>query len=257
MVMSSDWGGSATRGIIIAVVGMALAAARRYLPQNRPLKDDEAIDASGKQPYVALCMVGVGIAIAAGSFFAMKGLNHWMAARDGTAVLRLLPESFEWMFFPLFGGLSLAWGTTLWIWSLFAGKEVPRAYALWSDKKSGMQSTRIMKWMGWLLGVPVGIANVLAVPVHANLSHDGISVGHYAQWSPERHSYADVEEYLIVQGYREKDGSFASQPRVILRFTDGREWNSFSTREDNPVNPELVAYLTKKLGKEPEVLETE
>ena len=255
--MVTDWADSIGRGVAVAVVTMALALARKYLPQNKPLKGYEAVDSAGIQPVVALCMVVAGILIAGLSFFGLREVNHLIASQDGSPNLTLVPDWYLWMFFPLFGSLSLAWGTTLLVWSLFAGKEAPRAYAIWSDQKSGFQATAILRWMGWLIALPVGIATLLAVPIHANFADDGISIGRYAQWSPERHAYADVREFVVIKGNLLRDGSFESQPRIVLKFADGSQWNSFSTREDRQINPELLAYLVTKLQRAPDVRETE
>ena len=255
--MITGWADSFRRGIVVAAVTVILSLARKYLPQTKQLKGDEAIDAAGIQPMVVLCMAGVGILIAGLSFFGLREANHLMAARDGLPTVTLVPDWSLWIFFPFFGSLSLAWGTTLRVWSQFAGKEAPRAYAIWSDQKSGFQATAILRWMGWLIALPVGIATLLAVPIHANFADDGISIGRYAQWSPERHAYADVREFVVIKGNLLRDGSFESQPRIVLRFADGSQWNSFSTREDRQINPELLAYLVTKLQRAPEIRETE
>jgi len=255
--MVTGWADSIGRGLAVAAVTLALGLARKYLPQNKPLMGYEAIDSAGVQPVVAMCMLGVGILIAGLSLFGLREANHLIAAGDGSPTVTLLPGWYLWMFFPLFGALSLAWGMTLWVWSLFVGKEVPRAYALWSDQKSGFRCTAILRWMGWLIALPVGIANVLAVPVHANFAEHGISIGRYGQWAPEKHAYADVREFQVIKGIRLRDGSFESQPRVVLTFADGSQWNSWTTREDPKVNPEMLIYLTQKLKREPDVLETD
>jgi hypothetical protein len=189
--------------------------------------------------------------IATASFLAFSWANRMWSQSDPEVRLVVLPGWYTWMFFSLFGGLTLCWEVTIWGMNWLLGRGVGDSYAQWSDAKYGFQCTRILRWMALILAVPCLVVQILSIPRHASFGPDCLGIGSFARWSTERHRYSDVSEFFVRDGIRLRDGSFESEPSIILRFRDGGEWSSWTLTESRTLDPGLVEFLAQHIGQEP------
>jgi hypothetical protein len=252
------------RIIVPAAVIAVLSLLRRYLPARKtrpqsaaaPRRDPE--DFSGTQWTVGISMLVVGLAF---GFLVHKALvmaNHHFAAADGPAAFRLLPSSAIWWFFPGFGALCLTWEITLLLWSVFEDREKIVRYVAWSDERTGFDSTRAFRWMAVLLALPIGLATVLAIPVHSTLRDRDIVVGHYATLAQQVLPYSQARRLVLVGGFRDRSGKFSPRAGMIIDFSDGSRWSSSANRDFKPeVDFGLTEFLQLKTGLPVEYAETE
>ena len=256
--MLNNYSSSIARGIIPAVVALTFALCRKYIPARAKNADSFGdIDASGRAPYIGV-LIGVSfVTVGALSLFALKGLNHLIASSDGPAELVVLPGNYLWFFFPIFGGITLAWELVLRLWAIFGDRKTAEAYKRWSDAKTGFRATSLLRWMIVGLALPIGIANILAVPMRASFMQTEIIVGRYAHIRPERHPYNSISRFAVVDGFLDRSGAFQSRPTVLLKFDDGSEWRSWTLTEDRVLDPKLVNFLSEKLNHEPEHVHAE
>ena len=203
-----------------------------------------------------MIQVLTGLVFALGSFFLCKLLNRQIALAQGPPQFLLPADSFFWGFLSLFGALTLLWELTYRLWCLFDA-DAANAYVAYSDDKTGFGVTRVLRWMTVLVTFPIAIFTVLCLPIHASFYQDGFWLGRFSQFRPEFHAYKSVRTFRLIDGETIRDGSFSARPRVVLTFQDGTVWDSFRTREDRPANPQLIAYLTSKLGRAPEHMKTD
>lgn len=243
---------SIIRGVVVpASVGLAFALSRRYLPATKRVSADDAIDSSGLVGYVTVATVVSFLLIAVGGFFTFKYLNVWFASLGPRPDRMLLPDKTDWMFFPIFGGATLCWELVLQVWGLF-DRHQAQAYAAWSDKKTGFAATTLLRWMAIFIALPVAFIQLGLVPVHDSFFADHIAIGRFGHYASEDHAYSSVRVFETYQGFVNRDGSFNKQPSILLKFDDGKEWTSWSTREDYKLDQSLIDYLTVKVGRPPD-----
>jgi hypothetical protein len=247
---------SIVRGVIVpASVGLVFALSRRYLPATKRVSPDDAIDSSGLVGYVTVATAVSFLFIAVGCFFTFKYLNVWFASLGPKPDRILLPDKIDWMFFPIFGGATLSWELVLRVWGLF-DRHQAQAYAAWSDKKTGFAATRLLRWMAILIALPVAVIQLGLVSVHDSFFVDRIAIGRFGHYASEDHAYSSVRVFETYKGFVNRDGSFTKQPSIFLKFNDGKEWTSWSTREEYKLDQSLIDYLTLRIGRPPDQRET-
>lgn len=256
--MSSDAYASLIRGIVIPVaIGLVFGLARRYLPARaKRVSAEDAIESAGLQVYVTVAILVSMAAIAGGSFYFLKGLNYLWAQTGPKPERMLLPDYVDWMFFPIFGGICLGWELVFQIWARFINRRKAETYDAWSTEKVGFDSTRVLRWMALLIALPVTGIELMLVPVHDSFYADHIAIGRFGRIATENHAYSTVRYFETYQGIRGKGGRLSRQPTIVLKFDDGAEWSSWTTREDMVPDRRMVEYLTGKIGRPPVERET-
>jgi hypothetical protein len=91
----------------------------------------------------------------------------------------LLPSPWMWAIFPFFGGIATCWEITLGVWMCFGNSSQASRYEGWSNQKAGFDATRLLRLMILTIAVPMGIATVLALPIHTSVGESGFRVGHF------------------------------------------------------------------------------
>jgi hypothetical protein len=168
--------------------------------------------------------IGMGLAIGAGGFFALRGLNHLFAMADDPALYRVYPPIVVWLFAPGLAALAMPWPLGLLLIRKLGYVEDAERIVNEGNAKSGFDCERVMWGMVWLLAVPVIVATVLELPSRVTLTETEILHTHYASLRPERFSYADARRATLIDGGKARDGSFYAQPDLILDFADGRRF---------------------------------
>jgi len=199
---------------------------------------------------VGISMIAAAVLFAWTTHYLFVSLNHYLAASDGPeASLWLWPQTAIWWFFPGFGAVALCWEITLSLWSAFGHGDAARSYRLWSDGRAGFDCTRILRWMAFLIALPIGLFTVLALPMHTALRQQGIRVCGYAWAACKTFEYSKVVRMTQIEGFRGRDGELHPLAGIVLDLADGRRWSSadigdFSKR----VDPALSAYLVEHTG---------
>jgi hypothetical protein len=243
------------RMIVPATVITALALLRRYLPARKT--DPQAqLDSHGyvedftyANTAVYAVMIAVGIAFAYLSHLTLVAANRHFAEVDGPAAFRLFPSTAIWWFFPGFGSLCLSWEITLFLWSLLAGGPKVHRFIDWTSEHAGFDSTRALRWMSLFIAIPIGIATLLAIPLHSSLRDKDIVVGHYATLVRQTFPYSQDERLVSVDGFRDRKGKFTPRAAIIIVFNNGSRWNSSDNR-DFTREPDrgLAEFLQRKTG---------
>jgi hypothetical protein len=236
---------------VIAVLGLL----RKYLPARK--SDPQALlDSNGDVEdftYAnAAVYTGMVVVMIAFAFFSYKGLvaaNSHFAEKDGTAAFRLLPQRAIWYFFPGFGALCLSWDITLFLWSLFGDPKRVSRFIGWSSERAGYDTTRALRWSALFVAMPLGIASILAIPLHSTLGDTAITVGHYARLTRQNLPYSQARRLVRVDGSRDRTGKFSPRAEMILDFDDGSRWSSAANRDfKTEVDPGLTEFLQEKTG---------
>jgi len=250
--------------IVPAAVIAVFALLRRYLPARRtppqtPTSSHRTLeDFSGTQWAVGFSMLLVALAFAYTVHMALVAANRYFAESDGPATFQLLPSSAIWWFFPGIGALCSTWEVTLSLWSLFQDHERIARYVAWSNERTGFDSTRALRWMALLLAMPIGVATILAIPMHSSLRNRDIAVGRYARFGREHLPYSQASRLVRVDGFRDRDGKLNAHAGMIVDFKDGTRWRSADNRDFTPEpDPGLAEFLQQKTGLTLERFETE
>jgi len=224
---------SFVKALVPFAVLILFALARKYIPassirtttHNYSLEELDARFSSTKW-IVGASIVVVGVIFAFGTHAIVVGLNHFLAASDGSTQIWLWPQSAIWWFFPGFGALALSWEIILQIWALFGNREDAYTYAYWSSLKAGFDSTRVLRWMAVLIALPIGVLTLLELPVHAALNQDEIRDCGYAFAPCKVYRYADTRRMTIIDGFRTRDSKLTRRAGIVIDFNDGRRWSS-------------------------------
>src|ERR1051326_1742064 len=203
--MDAAWIG---RALVPLAVGGAFALMRKYLPV-RVTGDERPLSAAEYDTFNRIYwIVGVGmflvfIVFAIVSYRLLVVANQYFANSDGSAQFQLLPEKAIWGFFPGFGGICFCWEITRFLWSLFVGRDKVHRYGMWSNNKNGFNATKVLRWAGLLLAVPIGILTLLALPIHSSVQDRGIADRSYASLKTRSLNYADARRLIVVRGYHD------------------------------------------------------
>ncbi|MGA8938006.1 MAG: hypothetical protein WB439_02465, partial [Acidobacteriaceae bacterium] len=233
-----------------ALVFAALAIARKYF--KTPAQDmKEAENADSSLPSVILAnavMIAVGLVLAFGLHTILVYVNRYFAMRDGAALMVLYPSAAIWWFLPGFAAVCLAWEITFKAWCLLNRRQA-EAYRAFSNVKSGFDSTKVLRIMAIVIVLPIGVATVLALPMHCSLTDQAIQVGHYAKLHEAVLPYRDATELIQFDGYTLRDGSFERRAGLLVRFRQGQVWNSADC--DDPketVDSALIQIVVSATG---------
>ena len=240
---------SAVRATIPAIVAVAFALGRRYLPMQEPVwygqEDEQRF--SRLQWGFALAMIGVAASFATLSFFLLISLNRQLATGGEKVSFVLLPSPWMWAIFPFFGGIAACWEITLRIWKSFGDSSQASKYESWSNQRAGFDASRLLRLMTLCIVVPMGMSTVLALPIHTSVSESGFHIVHFASLRATQHTFSDVRKIMITDALRLRDGSLHRRPALIVYFSDGSKWSSADNREPDPaLNEQLLEFIEEK-----------
>ena len=203
-----------------------------------------------------MLMMLVGTVIGLTIYFALTYLSHAFFNLDAPFSIVLPPQSAIWFFLPFFTGLTMCWEATLWLWSLFAGKQEPALYEYWSNTKAGYDATLVLRGFGIFIGLPIAILTALALPQHVVLRDQDILVRDYGFFGARTYNYNRARTMTIIKGLRGRTQKFTKRAGIVLDFDDGRRWSSGDFGDFLPnVDPKLLSFLENKTGLQPRFAE--
>ena len=178
--------------------------------------------------------------------FVVKSLVR--GPRSGTTVPSS-PGERDWFFFPFFGALCLAWESTLRLWILLGNPIQARKYEAWSNMKTGFNATKVLRLMSIAIALPIGLATIMALPIHSSLGEAALTVGHFATPLPRHYLYSEIRTITVAEGIRTRDGGFQRRPQIVVDFADGSYWSSADNREPEKfIDKSLLDFLQTKKG---------
>jgi hypothetical protein len=206
-----------------------------------------------RQTFVNCCNVIVAVLFLFGVHSALVALNRQIAAIDNPGYIHLFPESAVWWFLPGFGAMTLPWEITIRIWSLFADKRKVHLYREWAKRETSMYKGRAFRnefglyhFFALTIVLPIAIATLLALNMHATLGPAAIRDCGYAFKSCEIFPYDEVQKMTELPGQETAKTRVGS--RVDLDLKDGRRWSSSDWGgSDQDVDPAVVLYLASKV----------
>ena len=240
---------SAVRATIPAIVAIAFALGRRYLPVQAPVKygQEDAHRFSRLQWGFAFAMIGVAAAFAALTYSLLAAANRQLGTGGEQTAFVLLPSPWMWAIFPFFGAIATCWEITLRIWKRFGDSSQASKYESWSNQKAGFDATRLLRLMTLCIAVPMGMATVLALPIHTSISESGFHIGNFGSLRATRHPFSDVKRILVTDALHLRNGSLQRRPAIIVYFSDGSKWSSADNREPDPtLNEHLLEFIEEK-----------
>jgi hypothetical protein len=262
--MTVDIANLVGRMLVPAAVISILGLIRKYLPAGarkpgaHPRSKEDIEDFSSANVAVYSSMAVVGIAFALSVHWALVAGNRHFAETDGPAAFQLFPSAAIWWFFPGIGALCLSWPIVLFLWALLEGHGKVARYIQWTNEQAGFDSTRALQWLAVIVALPIGIASLLAIPLHSTLRDTDIVVGHYATLAREIVPYSEARRLLLVDGSRDRNGKFTARAELLVDFRDGARWSSADNRDFMPqVDRGLTEFLQRKTGLPVEHRETE
>jgi len=236
--------------LVPAVVGASFAAFRKLAPAkaNVDLERYDRVE-SARMPTGTFSAItlSLGLLIAIGGFFALRGLNHLVGRADSDVLLQVFPVSVIWAFFPGFAALSVPWPLVIAVLRRSRFRDDAAYIEAQGSAKSGFDCYRIMVGMVLFLVLPIGLFTVLAVPERLTLTQQDIRWTHYASLRSEVFDYADARRATFVDGYRLRDGSLQSHPDLVIDFAGGRRFsaNAVGDGSSTPSNQEIEILLEK------------
>jgi hypothetical protein len=209
-----------------------------------------------RQWIINICNAVVALSFFFGVHAALVALNLHLAIADSPSGIHLLPQTAIWWFLPGFGALILPWEITIRIWSLFAENKTVRLYREWAKVDTFMYRGALLpNELGWFhffalaIVLPVSIATLLALNMHANVGSDSIRDCGYAFKTCSVYRFADAQSLTEIEGSRATDGKLTHQAGIVIDFKDGRRWSSAHWGNfQRTVDPAFADFLTTKTG---------
>ncbi len=240
--------------LVPIVVFAVFAVARRFIPiAESPASKFSSGDLSDRfktaQWIIGVSMVSLALALAWSTHALRVSLNRYYSVSQGGPGPRLLPQTAIWWFFPGFVALAFSYELILQLWSILVGRREPALYDSWTSYKAGFDGRKMLRWMGLIIAVPIGLLTILALPMHATLGRDEILNCGYG-FSPCRdYRYVDARRMTQVEGFRDRNGKLTRRAGIVIDFSDGRRWSSADWGNfSRSVDPDLEKFLTAKTG---------
>jgi hypothetical protein len=252
--MSYFWSSdSFGRGLAFVAVGLAIALARKYVsaysmerPEGYSQEDADARFPSTQVTFGG-SMIVMGIVLVWGVHFGLVYLNRRLTALDGPSDFQIRPQTAIWWFFPGIGALALAWEITLQIWGIFAGRNAPDVFSYWTCQKAGYDARKVLRWMGLVVALPIGVLTALALPMHTVLRENDVRDCGYGFATCKVYRYSDARRMTEIEGFRERDGRLDRRAGIVIDFSDGRRWSSGDEGDfHSNVDPAFVEFLETK-----------
>jgi hypothetical protein len=235
--------------LVPIAVSATFAFARKYLTASsmRPPVGENLLIPFGGTSGVNICIIAVGVVFAASTYALLAWLSRLIATMEGPAEIWLWPQSAIWWFFPLFGAITLSWEIVLQLWSTFGNREAAYAYNYGWAQTAGFDSTRMLRWMGVFIALPIGIVTILALPMHVALGKDEIRDCGYAFSGCEVYGYVDARRMTAIEGSRNRYGMLVRRAGIVINFSDGQRWSSGDIGDfRDSIDPQLAEFLESK-----------
>lgn len=222
-------------------------------------REDRYAQLRDMQTTVNACTALMFVVFSVGTFFVLRVVNRHLAVAGAPAMFTFVPGPAIWMFFPLFGGMTLSWYLTLFVWSLFGFRSTATEYREWARHHAfsnfrgrlvAMNSQRFFFSAAWLLALPIGIATVLALNQHTVFTKDEIRVCGYAFRPCAVHPYSEIRRVTAVAGIvNARYNTFEKDPFLVLDFASDDRWSSLDANELHRASDgELAAFVYRKTG---------
>jgi len=251
-IMQLDW---LRRALVPGVIALILLLFRRIAPPRSRLANSRYDQQQGPEPLPtgviggAMWALGIGFAL---TFFLLRDANRLWAKADGQSVLTLYATPWIWFFLPFFSALAIPWPLTIWYLRRVGRKNEADSIADAADLKGGMDSFRVMKWLGIALVSPIALFTVLAIPVHLSIADSEARLGHYASIHAERFPFSEARRATLIDGYRLRDGRFRRSKDIVIDFADGRRLRGNAVGDGgSDVEENVVQLLLAKTGLRP------
>jgi hypothetical protein len=194
-------------------------------------------------------MALVGLVFAWSTHALLVLLSRYYAISQGGSGPWLSPQTAIWWFFPGFGAVALCYELTLQLWSAIGDRREAALYDFWNSRKAGFDCRRVLRWMGLVVALPIGVLTALALPMHATLGQDEIVDCGYGFSPCKGYRYADARRMTEVEGFRDRNGNLTNRAGIVIDFSDGRRWSSAEWGNfGRSVDPGLVKFLKVKTG---------
>ncbi len=253
MAMQLDW---LSRALVPLVIALVLCLFRRIVPPRSRLDNSRYDQQQRPEPLPtgviggAMWALGIGFAL---TFFLLRDANRLWARADGQSVLTLYATPWIWFFLPFFSALAIPWPLTVWYLRRVGRKDEADNIADAADRKGGMDTSRVMKWLGIALVGPISLFTLLAIPVHLSISDSEVRLGHYASIRAERFPFSEARRATLIDGYRLRDGRFQRARDIVIDFADGRRLRGNAVGDGGTdVEERVVQLLLDKTGLRPE-----
>ena len=241
------------KALVPLAVYSAFALARRYLPaRSHPSDSEFSLDDLSARFATTQWLVNGGIILVGVTFaFSMHALlvslNRYASTSQNPDGFRLWPQPAIWWFFPGFGALTISWELVLLLWSWFGNRRQAHLYESWSNRRARIDCTKVLRWMGLLIALPIGVFTTLAIPMHATLGASGITDCGYAFAGCRQYDYGDAKRMTQIDGFRNRDGTLTTRAGIVIDFKDGRRWSSAEWGDfSRSVDPHLSEFLKTK-----------
>ena len=230
--------------LVVLAVFLSFTLFRRFAPRNSA--EEHVADNGRRLPYgvAGACMWFLGIAIAIGGFFALRTANHLWSLPDHNTLCIAYPPQVIWMFLPGFAALAIPWVFALWLLRRFGYAGQAAEIVENGNQKGGFNCERVMKWLIWIIVVPIGLFTLPAIPMHLAVKSDQALLTHYGHIFPDRFYFSDARHAYWVEGYYVRDGRFTVQPDLLITFADGRRLHANAVGDGGSIpSSQLVKLL--------------
>lgn len=117
------------------------------------------------------------------------------------------------------------------------------------SQRAGFDAARLLRFLTLVIMVPYTALFLPSLVCHTRFSESGVGIQGYAEIHESQYPYSDIEKAAIVRGYRDRSGTFQSDPQIVLHFRDGRHWSSRdSFRDPEAISSDLTAFISRKTG---------
>jgi hypothetical protein len=204
-----------------------------------------------------LC-IGCGVGLVLGIVYTARFWNRFLASRDGPAAFLLTPTSAWWDLYGGFAGICVTWFIAAPIMRAMMGSGQFDQWMIQGNRRAGFDSPRALRLLAFVIMVPYTVLFLPSLVCHTRFSESEVGIQGYAEIHEKRYPYSDVEKAAIVNGYRDRSGTFRKDRRVVLYFRDGRRWSSRdSFRDPEEIRSDLTAFISQKTSLKFQIVDLE
>lgn len=224
---------------VVVVVAASLRLARRYLPAPRAeagkpdLLEMERLEKARKSWAGIVLVLFFVFAVATGIlwFFLFCTLGDYIMRPGPDVVFQIDPRHFFWCVPAFLMGIISGGVLSELAFRWLAGARYT-ALKRYSQTKSGIDGTRLMRWTILLAALPAIAFVVFQACDVTRFSSSGVTLGHFGQFSHPGYPYDQVKALRFLPLTLDAQGHVKERPEFQMEFKDGASWSTESFFRD-------------------------
>lgn len=168
-------------------------------------------------------------------FLLWKGLgilSAWHMSYFEKSIYLIPQPAVIWGFPALFLAIFLSSIPMHYLYLLLLGKQRYAEYTEYGNQKSGVDSWKLLRYMGYVF-IPVCLAfTFLAFDSYVRVTSSSFIVNRFFSVGEVEYSFREIEAVELIKSFRAPNGNIVRRSHYIIGFSDGTHYNFHKSMND-------------------------